>query len=479
MRTPALLVLLLVTSVSTGLAAAPTNPSVRPNVVFFVIDDLGYGDLACYGNPHARTPHIDRLARDGVRFTQAYAPSPVCSSSRASFFTGMWPARIGLTDAIGDAGDRWNRGRRLRTPPNPDSLPHRETTLAEVFREAGYTTASIGKWHLGDTGSLPEDHGFSVNFSGNNIGSHKSMFGPDYGIGLPPAPEGEHLAERVQAEAEAFVRQHRNTPFFLHVGHYSVHRPVGARPQTIARYPARGPAPWGLLPEYAAMIEEMDATIGRMMQFLREDGLEDRTIVVFISDNGAVQAWGSNGGLRGTKGTLREGGIRVPLIVRLPGHVGAGRGIETPVHGCDLFPTLVDLAGIARPENLRLDGVSLRPLLESATNPLPERPLFWHFPHYNMHGSTPTSAVRLGRLKLLRFYESGRDELYDLEADPGETTDLAAAEPGALRRLAERLGDHLVETGAQMPTLNPRYAFADPELRELLPFESTRTRPQP
>lgn len=460
-----------------GALTAATTVASALNVVVVLIDDLGYGDLGCYGNPQVRTPFVDRLAREGTRFTQAYAPSPVCSPSRAALLTGRWPARLGLTDAIGNAGDRWQRGRRLTPPAAPSRLPYAEVTLAEAFRAAGYATGSIGKWHLGGEGSLPGDHGFDVNFSGNNIGSQKTMFGPDYGIGLPPAPVGEHLAERVQAEAEGFMRAHRDRPFFLYLGHYSVHRPVGARPETIARYPAKGPPPWGVIPEYAAMIEEMDATVGRLLDFLEREGLAQRTLVVFTSDNGAVRWWGSNGPLRGTKGTIYEAGIRVPLIVRQPDGKGAGRVEAAPVHGCDLFPTLLDLAGVPLPSEVELDGVSLRPLLLGEGEALGDRPMLWHFPHYNMHGATPATALRVGPLKLIRFYETGREELYDLERDPGETTDLAGARPEQLREMGRHLAAQLDASRAKMPVVNPAYTFSEPEVKELRPFESTRTRP--
>ncbi len=459
-------------------AAAPgAAPTAPVNFVFFLIDDLGWGDLACYGNPHVRTPHIDRLAREGTRFTDAYAAAPVCSPARAGLFTGRWPARVGVTDAIGEAGIKWNGGRKTIPPGNASQLALGETTLAEALRAGGYATASIGKWHLGAEGFLAQDQGFDVNFSGNRLGSHKSMFGPDYGIGLPPAPAGEYLTDRLQHEAEAFITRHRERPFFVVLSHYAVHRPVAARPETVARQPAKGPPPWGLVPEYAAMIEDVDTSVGRMTEFLREQGLERRTVIVFTSDNGAVRFWGSNGGLRGTKGVLYEAGIRVPLIVRLPDGTGAGRVSNSPVHGCDLFPTLLDLAGVTPPDGLRLDGTSLVPLLRSAAGFPSERPLFWHYPHYNMHGATPASAVRVGDYTLLEFFEDGRRELYDLRADPAEKNDLAAARPEIVARLAARLAEFREASGALLPKANPAYAGVEPTLPELRPFESTRTVP--
>jgi arylsulfatase A len=463
----------------TVIAALPPAPvAAHTNIIIVLIDDLGYGDLACYGNPFVRTPNIDQLAKEGVRFTSAYSPAPVCSPSRAGIMTGRWPVRTGVTDAIGDAGTKWNTGRRLTPPGNSGQLALAEITVAELFHAAGFTTASIGKWHLGGPGFLPEAQGFEVNFSGSAEGSQKSMFGPDYGIGLPPAPSGEHLAERVEAEAEAFMRRNRDRPFFVYLSHYSVHRPVAARPATVSHYPSKGLAPWGLVPEYAAMIEEMDATIGRLMTFLREENLDQNTVVLFTSDNGAVKRWGSNGPLRGTKGTIFEGGIRVPMILRLPGGIGAGRELDVPVSGCDLLPTLLDLAGIEAPRDLQLDGQSLAPLVHgNAAFPM-KRELLWHFPHYNMHGSTPSSALRFGRFKLIRFYETGRDELYDLQLDPGESRDLSAINPEITQLLGMRLTGLLLAGGARMPQANRTYKDVEPDLPELHPFESTRTVPQ-
>ena len=475
MRTPPRLLALVSLVAAAPLATAAPAPAPAPGFIIILADDLGWGDLGCQGNPHVRTPHLDALAREGVRFTQAYAPSPVCSASRAALLTGQWPARLGITDAIGDAGDRWNRGRRLRTPPNPGALDLATVTLAETLRPAGFATASIGKWHLGGKGSLAEDHGFEVNYYGNNLGSPKTMFGPDHGLGLAPTPPGEYLTDRLQDEAERWLAAQGERPFLLLLSHFAVHRPLGAKEETIRRQPARGPAPWGLLPEYAAMIEDLDATVGRLRAFLAARGLDRRTTVVFTSDNGAVKWWGSNGGLRETKGTLYEGGIRVPLIVRQPGGASRGRVLDVPVHGIDLFPTLLDLAGAG--PGPAVDGRSLATLLRGGRGPAADRPLFWHFPHDNMHGARPAGAVRAGDLKLLEFLEDGRRELYDLQADPGETTDLSTRRPADVRRLADLLAAHRREVGARMPEPNPAFDGTEPEVVPLRPFESTRTVP--
>jgi len=471
------LVPLLLLSACTDAPPGADPAQERPNILLVLVDDLGYGDLGCYGNPNVRTPHIDQLAREGALFTDAYAASPVCSPSRAGLLTGRFTATIGLTNAIGPASERWAKGRKLTEPDNAPHLPFTETTVAELLRAAGYATASIGKWHLGNTGSLPQDHGFDVNFSGNNIGSQRSMFGPDYGIRLGPVPEGEYLTDRLQAEAEAFIRSHRDQPFFVYLSHYAVHRPIGAKAETIAHYPEHTTGPFGLLPEYAAMIEDVDTAFGRMRSFLVEEGLTDNTIIILTSDNGAVRQWGSNGNLRGAKGLVYEGGIRVPLIIWRPGLSDAGRVITDPMHAADLLPTILDLAGLGQAIPGNLDGASLAPLLDGPAVSLPERPLLWHFPHYNMHGSRPATALRQGDFKLIHFYETDSQELYDLRQDPGETRDLAPEQPGQLAAMVEALEAGLARTGALHPLTNPEYSGKEPETFTLLPFESTRTAP--
>jgi len=457
-------------------AHSPAPPD-RPNLIIVLLDDLGYGDLACYGNPQVNSPHLDRLAADGIRFTQAYAAGPVCSPGRAGLLTGRWPARSGVTDAIGTAGVRWNENRQLLPPTTERRLALEEITLAEALRDAGYVTGNVGKWHLGAEGFLPQDQGFDFNFSGNQIGSHKSMFGPDYGINLGPVDEGEYLTDRLQAEAEAFIQRSRDRPFFLLLSHYAVHRPVDAKAETIARQAPRSADPvWGLVREYAAMIEDVDASIGRLRQFLAEEGLAENTVIVLTSDNGGVRFWSSNGGLRGTKGTIYEAGLRVPLIALFPGMTKSGMVATEPVHAVDLWPTLLALAQTAPPADLVLDGLNLLPSLTAASE-LPSRDFFWHFPHYNMHGSTPASALRSGDYKLIEWYETGQVELYDLEADASESHDLAATRPELKQALLARLRDWQRTTGAQLPRTNPNYPGSEPELPELSPFISTRLLP--
>jgi len=470
-------IVLCCAAMSPGLPSQLPAAPERPNLIIVLLDDLGYGDLACYGNPQVNSPHIDRLAADGIRFTQAYAAGPVCSPGRAGLMTGRWPARSGITDAIGTAGVRWNENRRLLAPTTARRLALEEITLAEALRAAGYVTGNVGKWHLGTEGFLPQDQGFDFNFSGNQIGTHKTMFGPDYGINLGPVAEGEYLTDRLQAEAEAFIRRSHGAPFFLLLSHYAVHRPVEAKAETIARQHPRSADPtWGLLPEYAAMIEDVDDSIGRLRQFLTEEGLAENTAIVLTSDNGAVRFWGSNGGLRGTKGTVYEAGLRVPLIALFPGQSGTGKVEARPVHAVDLWPTLLALAQGSPPADLTLDGLNLLPCLRSESE-LPSREFFWHFPHYNMHGSTPASALRSGDYKLIEWYETGQIELYDLETDAGESHDLAAARPELKQSLLARLHHWQRATGALFTQPNPEYPGTEPDLPELSPFISTRNLP--
>jgi arylsulfatase A-like enzyme len=470
-------IVLCCAAMSPGLPSQLSAAPERPNLIIVLLDDLGYGDLACYGNPQVTSPHIDQLATEGIRFTQAYAAGPVCSPGRAGLMTGRWPARSGITDAIGAAVAQWNDNRRLLPPANARRLALEEITLAEVLRDQGYATGNVGKWHLGAEGFLPLDQGFDFNFSGNQIGSHKSMFGPDYGINLGPVEAGEYLTDRLQAEAEAFIQRSRDQPFFLLLSHFAVHRPVGAKAETIARQPPRSTDPvWGLVPEYAAMIEDVDTSIGRLRQFLAEEGLAENTVIVLTSDNGGVRFWSSNGGLRGTKGTVYEAGLRVPLIALLPGMTGAGRIEASPVHAVDLWPTLLALAQGAPPADLVLDGLNLLPRL-TAGSELPSRDFFWHFPHYNMHGSTPASALRSGDYKLIEWHETGQIELYDLGTDASESHDLAAARPELKQALLARLHHWQRTTGAQLPRPNPDYPGTEPDLPELSPFISTRLLP--
>jgi arylsulfatase A-like enzyme len=442
----------------------------RPNVVLIVIDDLGWADLGCYGSTYHRTPNIDALARRGMRFTDGYAACPVCSPSRAAIMTGKYPARLHLTDWLPGRTDRPSQ--KLSRPIIRQQLPLEEVTLAEALGPAGYTTASIGKWHLGGPPFWPEHQGFGRNIGGTETGSppggHFRFRTPN----LQARNPDEYLTDRLTDEAIAFVEANRTRPFFLYLAHYAVHIPLQARPDVLARYratPSTGSAQGN--PIYAAMIQSLDEGIGRLMRKLDELGIANRTVVLFTSDNGGLSVKEgpntpatSNRPLRAGKGYLYEGGIRVPLIVAWPGVTRPGSVCEVPVSGQDLYPTIREIAAAPPGRGQIVDGESLLPLLRR-TGPIRRKPLFWHYPHYSNQGGRPGGAIREGDLKLIDWYEDGRAELYDLAADLGEQRDLAPERPADAARLRDRLARWREAVAVQMPTPNPEYRDAKAESR--------------
>ncbi len=437
----------------------------RPNVVLIVADDLGGRDLGCYGSTFYKTPHVDGLAKAGVRFTDFSAAGPVCSPTRASLLTGQYPARLGVTDWLPGRPDRPDQ--MLNRPPLADHLPANVATLPRALKAAGYATASIGKWHLGGEGHGPTKYGFDVNVAGDHTGTPRSYFAPfadKAGTipGLENAPAGEYLTDRLAAEAVKFITANKDKPFFLYLPHYAPHTPLRAKPDVAAKY--KGPPVAGRQsnPVYAAMVEGVDDSVGTVVKALDDLKLADKTIVLFTSDNGGLATTEGgptgatyNGPLREGKGFLYEGGVRVPLVVRWPGVVKPGT--VTAERGCsiDFLPTLLDACGVP-PGEAKPDGVSLLPVLKGGT--LPPRPLFWHYPHYANQGSKPGGSVRDGDLKLVEFYEDGRRELFDLKKDPGEARNLSADKPDAVKELAAKLAAWREAVGAKMPTPNPNYA---------------------
>ena len=451
---------LLMLSPSSALAA-----DRRPNVVLIVADDLGGVDLGCYGSTFHRTPNLDRLAADGCRLTQAYAACPVCSPTRAALMTGKWPARLHLTDWIPGQPDR--PAHPLKRPPFRQELPLEEITIAEKFKEAGYATAHIGKWHLGGVGFEPTRQGFDLNIAGDETGTALSYFAPFARNGrtmpgLEAAPAGEYLTDRLTAEAEKFIDAHKQTPFFLYLPYYAVHTPMVAKPEMIAAYPKWDGTPHGRQenPIYAAMLQSLDEGVGRILDVLKKADLARETIVIFTSDNGGLATREgvntpatNNSPLREGKGWLYEGGIRVPLIVSWPGTIA--KGVEaTPVWSADLFPTLRVLCHLGGDEPV--DGVSLAGLLLDHT-PLAPRSLCWHYPHYANQGSRPSGAIRDGDWKLIEWYDTGRRELFDLGHDFKENANLADKHPDKINELAAMLTAWREKVGAQMPTPNPDY----------------------
>jgi arylsulfatase A-like enzyme len=446
-------------------AGAVAVADVPPNVIVIVADDLGWADLGCYGSEFHQTPALDRLAREGMRFTQAYAACPVCSPTRAALMTGKYPARLNLTDWLPGRPD--GPAQKLLRPTFRQELALEETTLAEVLHAAGYATAAIGKWHLGGAGFGPERQGFDVNIAGDASGSPRSYFAPYQQNGkFPPAlenaPAGEYLTDRLTSEAENFIRKNRDRPFFLYLAHFAPHIPLKAKPELVRKYEAlrkQGARQNNAI--YAAMLESLDEGVGRIMRLLEELKLAELTIVVFTSDNGGLATLEgpdtpatSNAPLREGKGYLYEGGLRVPLIVKWPQAIKAGGLSETPVCSIDVLPTLVELCGLMPPAEI--DGVSLAPLLTKSAA-LPARSLFWHYPHYSNQGGRPGGAIRDGDDKVIEFYETGRLELYDLKADPGESTNLIDRFPEKAAQLAARLRDFRRAVGAPEMQANPDY----------------------
>jgi arylsulfatase A len=441
--------------------AGPPAGQQPANVVIFFIDDLGWMDLGCQGSRFYRTPHIDALARDGVRFTDAYAACAVCSPTRAALLTGKYPARLLLTDWL--PSGRWDPRARLRSGRFVRGLPLEEQSLAEVLREAGYRTGIVGKWHLGsEPFCLPEHHGFDVNVGGNAHGAPGSYFFPYAGDWAIPSTglrarwqvfedgaDGEYLTDRLTAEAVRFIDDSAERPFFLYIPHYAVHTPLEAKPEKVARYAAIPADERQGDPVYAAMVESVDESVGEVMAALERHGLADRTVVIFTSDNGGFWKATDHAPLRGNKGCYYEGGIRVPLIIRWPGVAQPGLVVHEPVMTQDLYPTVLDAAGLPPLPAQHRDGVDLRPLLEGSGR-LAARSLFWHFPHYNEHpSSVPSSVIRQGSWKLIETFDPEGVELYDLAADLGETRNLAAEMPAKRDEMLAALEAWRVAVGAE------------------------------
>jgi len=443
----------------------------KPNVVLIVIDDLGWADLGCYGSKFHKTPHLDTLATEGIRFTQAYAACPVCSPTRAAIMTGRYPQRMNITTWLPGYPDRPEH--RLKQPEVNQQLPAAETTIAEALKPAGYASASIGKWHLGGEGSGPTDHGFDINIAGDQAGTPYSYFAPyknNMGKtipGLEQVPEGEYLTDRLAAEAEKFLDAHQHKPFFLYLPNFAVHTPMKAKQEMVARYGAMPAQANGsqIHPVYAAMMESMDDAVGRVLKKLDDLKLSERTLVIFTSDNGGLCNGNgqiipptSNAPLRDGKSHLYEGGIRVPLLVKWPGVVKPGSTSDEIVTSIDFFPTILSACGVnADAKANPIDGMNLRPVLDG-TGKLNRDAIYWHFPHYNSNaGAKPGAAIRAREWKLVEFYETGRRELFNIAKDMRESNNLIEQNADIARDLHARLAAWRDSVGAKMPTPNPNY----------------------
>ncbi|MHC4226839.1 MAG: sulfatase, partial [Planctomycetota bacterium] len=437
-----------------------------------LIDDMGWRDLGCCGSTYYETPNIDRLASQGMIFTDAYSCGPNCAPTRASLMSGQYTPRHGIV-TVGNSDRGPAHLRKLIPIENKTVLDAKITTIAEALKPAGYVSASMGKWHLGnDPGHGPVGQGFDLNVGGYEAGHPRSYFSPYKNPELMDGPEGEYLTDRLTDEALKFIEANRDKPFFLYLPHYAVHTPIRAKKDMITKYKAKQPSNGQGNPTYAAMIESTDQGVGRIMAKLDKLGLTDETIVIFSSDNGGVGGYKelgikggeitSNAPLRGGKGMLYEGGIRVPMFVRWPGVVKPGSRCDAPVITIDFYPTLLEIAGTPRPAKQVLDGRSIVPLLKGAGS-LKRQAIFWHFPAY-LQGSggtwrtTPAGAVRQGKWKLLEFFENGRLELYNLERDIGEKNDLARISPEKTKKLHNLLRNWRKSVSARVPTeLNSEY----------------------
>lgn len=469
---------LLLLSLSASLLAEK-----KPNIVFFLVDDLGVRDLSCEGSSYYETPRIDQLAASSMRFTNGYSTCQVCSPSRASILTGQYPPRLGITDWIGaDTGTKWNRNDKLLPSANKDGLPLENVTLPETLAANGYATWFFGKWHLGGEGSHPEDHGFQVNVGGFHGGSPPGGYfapfnnpkianDPPAGTSLPL-----WLADQTSEQIKAHKQEKPEQPFLAYLSFYSVHGPIQTTQELWKKYQqkaARNPHQGDRFfndrtlpvrqvqdcPIYAGMMEALDTAVATVLDTLSELELENDTIVIFTGDNGGVTAGDATSTaalpLRGGKGRQWEGGLRAPFYVRVPGLTQEGATNETLVTGTDFYPTLLDLAGIDLLPQEHVDGLSMKPLLEGGT--LEDRILFWHYPHYGNQGGEPSSIIRQGDWKLIQYLEDNRLELYNLANDIGEQNDLSKENPDKATDLLAKLKTLQKETGALIPESDPRY----------------------
>ncbi|WP_139956466.1 sulfatase [Flavicella sediminum] len=460
----------------------------KPNVLFILVDDLGYADLSVMGSAYYETPNIDKIANSGTVFTNGYAACTVCSPSRASLMTGQNPARHGITQFEGkrNSGQAWKERKRYTKLLPPEFRHHLDSssvTLAEAFKENGYTTFFAGKWHLGgkEQKSLPTDHGFDVNIGGNHAGGPSGgYFSPFNNPNLPNIPEekGMNLSMKLASETSKFITKNKDNQFLAYLSFYAVHSGIQTTKEKWTKYrnkaekmgihengfemervlPARK---YQDNPVYAGLVEQVDDAIGTVMKTLKDLNLDKNTIVVFTSDNGGVTS-GDNFStnqlsLRGGKGYQWEGGIRIPYFIHVPWAKQASASVDVPVSGVDLYPTLLDLSGLPLKPEAHKDGVSLKPLLLGGN--IEERPLYWHYPHYGNQGGEPSSIIRKGKWKLIYYWEDLHAELYDLDSDIGERNDLSASNPEVASQMKTQLLDWL-------KSMNTHYAEVDSEWDE-------------
>ncbi len=473
----------LILSVLSLLVASSCNndssSDKMPNFLFILVDDLGWSDLGSYGTSFYETPNLDKLATNGIRFTDAYAACPVCSPTRASIMTGKYPTRLNITDWIPGYDPK---NRKLLGTTDNHFLPLEELTIAEVLKEKGYNTFFAGKWHLGEIGFYPEDQGFDINLGGHHKGSPPGGYYTPYNNPkLSDGPEGEYLTDRLTDESIRFLEENPDDPFLLYLAFYTVHTPIQANLEYVDHFRNKksdsGEDQKPILvdehdgstvinqvnADYASMVYAMDKNIGRLTYYLEQNGLSGNTYIIFTSDNGGLSTlnWEGRVGptsvkpLRAGKGWCYEGGIRVPLIISGPG-IEPGRVTGQQVISTDYYPTILDLAGMPLKPEQHIDGISILPVLKE--NIITERDaIFWHYPHYHGSSWTPGAAIRSGDWKLIEFYDYEETELYNLADDPGEMNDLSETFPEMREKLIMLLRNLQKETGALFPEKNPAF----------------------
>lgn len=439
---------------SQNVAAKPNQN--KPNIIVFLIDDFGWKDLGCYGGTYYQTPNVDLLAKEGIRFTNAYSACAVSSPTRAALQTGKYPAKLHLTDWIPGNNPKFAK---LKRPDWKMYLPLSEKTAAESLKEAGYATWHVGKWHLGEKQELwAQYQGFDINIGGGAVGSPQKhddcngYFSPYCLPNLENGPVGEYLTDRLTDEAIKLIDSQKDKPFYLNFCHYAVHGPLMGKADKIAKYKAmQDPSGMHKNAVYAAVVESMDESIGRIYQKLKAKNLLENTLIIFASDNGAVDYVSSSMPLKHGKGWAYEGGIRTPLLLSWKNKIKANTTSDEPVITMDIYSTILDVAGISQAKDV--DGKTLMPVIQN--NKKYNRPLFWHYPHY--HNDNPHGSVRFGDWKLIQYFEDMHYELYNLKTDLGETNNLAASNPEKLKELEKLMLNWRKKVDAQMPTLNPKY----------------------
>ena len=479
------LIILIATIISlAGCTAVKKEPSF-PNLLFFLVDDLGWTDLGCYGSSFYDTPEIDGFAKTAMRFTQAYAACPVCSPTRASIMTGKYPARMKTTDWFGapqpyNVENHWTKDKPLLPAEYTDHMSLEEKTIAEALKEKGYSTFFAGKWHLGGEGYYPEDQGFDVNKGGWEKGGPwggNKYFSPYGNPRLTDGPDGEHLPDRLARETIKFISSHRKDPFFAYLSFYSVHTPLMGRTDLVEKYEKKAQSLnresakfipindnlWRQVQDhavYAAMVNAMDEAVGKVLKALDSLDLSDQTIVFFMSDNGGLATSEghptTNLPLKAGKGWLYEGGIREPMMVRWPGVTKPNSACPWPVISTDFYPTILEIAGIPLDPYQHMDGISLTTLLKG-NEKVDRAEIFWHYPHYGNQGGSPGSAIRDGEYKLIEFFEDGHLELYNIDKDIGENYNLINKQPEIADSLFNKLSKWRKEVHAMYPTPNPAY----------------------